>query len=465
MTSRRKTLWMWFAVGALSMCMFQAGRSFHDSQTRPPAKATANLQASAMLKLTPESEAVILQPAKGTDGAERELVGSVVRLLRNYYVDNVTKEKETEMARGAVRGMLESLDDPDTRFLDPAERKLIVDAGNGRFHGIGAIFALRRGKTGTLEETKLVVVTPMPGSPAEKAGILPGDSVAFVDDKWVISHDPFKEPQFESMLKAVRNRDVDALTYQKAYEAAFKKLKDGMSIMDALESVTSKATGDVTIKVERAGEDKPIEIKLKCRDTFVEPIITKPTDRGVAYLRVTQFSRTAPASFVAALKHAQSAQAKALILDLRNNPGGLLDSAVAIASRITGGGMIASVQTKNARKILKEPVSKKLAIPVVVLVNEGTASVAELVAGTLKDSKSAVLFGSKTFGDGMMQTPLVLKDGSAAVLTSGKMRTANGMDFNGKGISPDREVKSGGIENDVQRDEAVKYLLTKLGKA
>ncbi len=423
------------------------------------------MQASAMLKLTPESAPVILQPAKEKDGAERDLVGSVVRLLRSYYVDTVSKEKETEMARGAVRGMLESLDDPDTRFLEPAERKLIVDAGNGRFHGIGAIFALRREKVDKLDETKLVVVTPMPGSPAEKAGILPGDSVAFVDNKWIITHDPFKEPQFESMLKAMRNRDVDALAYQKAYEAAFKKLKDGMSIMDALESVTSKATGDLTIKVERAGEDKPIEIKLKCRDTFVDPIITKQTDRGVAYLRVTQFSRSAPASFAAAMKRAQSAQAKALILDLRNNPGGLLDSAAAIASSITGGGVIASIQTKNARKLLKEPVSKRLTIPVVVLINEGTASVAELVAGTLKESKAAVLFGSKTFGDGLLQTPLILKDGSAAVLTSGKMRTAKGVDFNGKGISPDREVKSGGIENDIQRDEAVKYLLAKLGKA
>ena len=461
---RYKTYATWATVVLLSIGAFQLGSALRDHEDRPTAKAMASMQASALLKLTPESSPVTVDTSKQGPGQDRELVSTVVRLLKAHYVEPVTQDKETAMARGAVRGMVESLNDPDSRFLDPSERHLLDDAAVGKFHGIGAIFALKKEKIGDLDEVKLTIITPMPGSPAQKAGLKPGDAITFVNDKWIISHDPFKEAHLEELARAVRNKEADGLTYQKAFEAAVKRLKDGMTIMDALEAVTSKSVGEVSIRVERAGESKPMDMKIPCRNTIVEPVTNQSVDRGIAYIRVAQFNRNAPALFTTLLNRAINNHAKALILDLRNNPGGLVDAAADVVGKIIGGGVIGVIQTNADRKPLRKARTRKLGIPVVVLVNEGTASVAELAAGTLKDAGCATLVGVKTFGDGLIQTPLLLKDGSAAILTTGKMLTMKGTDFNGKGISPDREVRQD-AKKDTQREEATKLLLSKIGKA
>lgn len=426
----------------------------------------ASTQASALLKLTPEYSPIPIETAKPSESQDRDLVTTVLRMLRANYVDPITKEKETEMARGAVRGMMESLNDPDSRFLDPSERKLLDDAAIGRFHGLGTVFALRREKIGDLDVTKVIIVTPMPGSPAEKAGLRAGDSLTYIDGKWIVTHDPFKEAQLEKMARAVRNNELDELTYRKAYEAALNKLKEGVNIVAALETVTSKSSGEISLRVDRPGVEKPIEVKVRCRNTLVDPVTSRPIENGIAYIRVTQFNKIAPAQFAAELSRAQANQAKALVLDLRNSPGGLMDSAAEIAAKITGGGIIGNIEgAKSERRVIREPRSRKLTIPVAVLVNEGTASVSELVAGTLRDSGAASIIGAKTFGDGLVQTPLLLKDGSAAIATTGKMLTAKGFDFNGKGIAPDREIRQGDAKDDLQLREAVKILLAKTGKA
>lgn len=461
---RYKTITVWGAVILLSIGAFRLGLALRGPEAKPTAKAMASMQASALLKLTPESSPVTVDGSKQINVQGTDLMSTVVRLLKAYYVEPIDKTKETEMARGAVRGMMDSLNDPDSRFLDPTERHLLEDAGAGKFHGIGAIFALRKEKVGDLDKTNLTIITPMPGSPAEKAGIKPGDTITFVDNKWIISYDPFKEAQLEKLAKAVRNKEADELTYQKAYEAALKKLKDGTSVMDALQAVTTKTTGDVSVRVERAGEKKPLDFKIRCHDTTVQAVSTEPVNHGIAYIRVSQFSSTAPTQFTALLNQSLDGKAKGLVLDLRNNPGGLIDSAANVVAKITGGGVVGSIQTNSERKLVREARTHKLGIPVVVLVNEGTASVAELAAGTLRDAGAATLVGTKTFGDGLVQTPLLLKDGSAAILTTGKMLTAKGTDFNGKGISPDKTIART-TKSDVQREEAVKVLLAKIGKA
>lgn len=454
------------AVTALAIAAFCAGARLHDARSPQATLKASTSQASALLKLTPEYSPVPIENAKLSDSQDRDLVSIVLRMLKANYVEPISKDKETEMARGAVRGMMESLNDPDSRFLDPSERKLLDDAATGRFHGIGAVLALRKEKLRDLDETKLVIVTPMPGSPAEKAGLRAGDSITYVDGKWIIAHDPFKEAQLEKLARAVRNNELDALTYRKAYEAALNKLKEGISISAALETVTSRSTGEISLRVDRPGEEKPIEVKMRCRNTTVDPVNSRPMENGIAYIRVTQFNKVAPAQFSAELSRAQAGQAKALVLDLRNSPGGLIDSAADIAAKITGGGVIASIEgTKSERRVMREPRSRKLDIPLVVLVNEGTASVSELVAGTLRESGGAFVIGVKTFGDGLVQTPLLLKDGSAAIATTGKMLTAKGYDFDGKGIAPDKEVRQGDSEDDPQLQEAMKVLLAKTRKA
>jgi len=461
---KSKRMGIWALVAALSVGAFYAGVGIRQIGT-PRAPKKPMLQASVLLKLTPESAPVTLEASKQSGNEDRDLVSMALSRLKEAYFEPITKEKETLMSRGAVRGMIESLDDPDSRFLDPTERKLLDDAGAGRFHGIGAVCGLRQEKVGDLNETKVLIVAPMPGSPAEQAGLRAGDSVTYVDDKWVVTHDPFKEAGLEKMANQVRNHELDALTYQKTYEAALKRLKDGMGIPDALDSITSKSSGEISIRVQRPGVEKPIDVKVRCRKTLVEPVISRPVKHAIAYIRVTQFNRYTPAQFSGAWNRALAYQAKGLVLDLRNNPGGLMDIAADIAGRLGGGGLIANLEgADKARRAVYEPRTRKLSIPVVVLVNEGTASVAELVAGTLRE-RGATLVGERTFGDGLVQTPLLLKDGSAAVVTTGKMLTAKGVDFNGKGLVPDKQIHQGGPQTDVQLDEAMSILQAKIGKA
>ncbi|MHB0912104.1 MAG: S41 family peptidase [Armatimonadota bacterium] len=438
-------------VAALAIGAFATGSELRVLEAPPTPSVTDSVQANALLKLTPECAPITSVAGNGNE-VDRELLGSVVRLLKSYYVEQITPESETKLARGAVRGMLESLADTDSHFLDPGERKLMDEASNGTFRGVGAILALRTEGSAS----KIVVVAPMPGSPAESAHLLPGDVVTHVNGKWVISYNPFDEPELERLRKAARNKEIPIASFQKAFEAAGEKLKNGMDIPDALEVLTAKTEGEAALTVERAG--KPIEISVTCAVTRVVPVTAKPAARGITYIKISQFNARAAKDFDAALAKALADRTKAIVIDLRNNPGGLMDSAVSVSGRVAGGGNLAVVQEKGRSKTFKLPSSRAVKVPVAVLVNGGTASVAELVAGTLHERVNAALVGEKTFGDGLVQTPLILKDGSAALLTTGRMLTPGGRNFNGKGLQPDRAVASA----DAQLDEAIKLLKARL---
>jgi carboxyl-terminal processing protease len=466
-----KSFQTWLLVMVLAAGAFFAGDQLHMRQT-PPAQGTrsVSVQANALLKLTPECAPIIVNGQTAPSPSEnRELVSSVVRLLKSYYVDQITPEKETAMARGVARGMLDSLSDPDSRFIDPGERKLLDEASSGTFRGIGAIVALKKAMIGTLPVAKVVVITPMPGSPAESAGLKSGDVITYVNDKWVVTHNPFDEPELDKLRRQVRNKEMGLSALQKAVENAAKRYNDGIRIPEALDAITANSTGDVTITVERPGEGKPIQFKIPRRSFAVDPVSSTELKRGVFYVRVSQFNSRAVKEFASELGSMASPdhRIKALVLDLRNNPGGLVDSAASIAGRITGGGVMASIQEKSGRRTIRVPKTSRLKVPVTVLVNEGTASVAELVASDLKESVGAVIVGAKTYGDGLVQTPMILKDGSEAVLTTGKMLTPRGVSFNGTGVQPDRPVGSASIgrhDRDPQLEEAQKILQQKLGK-
>ncbi len=423
-----------------------------------------SVQASSLLKLMPECTAV--SPSQTSEpSANRRLLNSVFALLKTQYVEPITADRETEMAHGAVRGMMNSLADPDSRFLDNKARRLIDDAANGRLHGIGAVLALKKEKVGALDVTKLVVITPMTGSPADKAGLKPGDSITELNGKWIITYDPFREDSFTKLEKAVRNKDVSEFDYQKAFEKIAKKLKDGMTISEALDLLTVKDSGELSMKVERAGASAPVQISASCRPTSIDGVDLRMLDRKIAYIRISQFNKRSAQEFASQLSKAQSNHAKAVILDLRNDPGGLINSASAVMSRLTGGGVVGAIQEKKSVHKITTPNMKRLNLPMVVLVNGGTASVSELVAGTLHDRGVATIVGTKTFGDGLTQTPLLLKDGTMAVLTTGKMLTAKGHAFEGKGIMPDKTIYTRPGADDLQLSAAKNILLKKLGKA
>lgn len=462
MKNRYNIVASWLVVVGLAGTSFYAGarlRAKQDVFVMPQGTA---VQASALLKLTPEQPAIKIDSmgtAKG-DAKYKDLVNSVLKLVQAHYVEKITAEEETKMARGAVQGMLDAIEDPDTRFVDPKETRLLDDAAAGRFHGLGAILALRREKSGEEEIQRLVVVAPMPGSPAEKAGLQPGDTIVEIGGKWVIAYDP----GFDKLNKQIQNQDIDRLTYKKGWEAAQEKLKHGVSIADALDELTTKTSGKTTIKVERAGVKDPLDISLEYRDTIVSPVSSRMLDKNIGYIRIAQFNEKAAKEFPAEIGKMRNAGAKALILDLRNSPGGLLTTATGVTSHFTGGGTLAIVREQTGRRTIRVPKTKAISIPVTVVMNGGTASVAELVAATLRESGVATLVGTKTFGDGLVQTPLVLKDKSAALVTTGKMLTPKGFDFTGVGIKPDKEVQPGHAKVDVQLAEAQKLLQSKIGR-
>lgn len=462
-----KRIITWLLSAALTIGAFVVGAHLRSSTVVLSPSAEETERTYALLKLTPECSPVT-PPAGNTSrvpSSNRELVNSVLKLLKIHYVEPITPERETDLARGAVRGLLSSLNDPDSRFLDPEQRKLMEQAGMGQFLGIGTVLALKSEKTDDLEVTKIVVVAPVPGSPAEKAGLKPGDVITHINDKWIITHDPFRTPEMVKMEKALRNKEIDEFTYWKAYEAVVKKLKEGIQVSEAIATLTEKSSGQLTLQIARPGLKDEMTMKVACNRTYVRPVTSRMLAQNIGYVRISQFNRQVPQTIALELKKMKSQGAKALVLDLRCNPGGLIDSAVEVARRFTGGGTVAIIQEKTRKRTICVPKTESFGLPVAVLVNKGTASVAELVAGTLKDNIGATLIGTTTFGDGLLQTPLILRDGSAAIFTTGKMLTAKGINFEGTGIKPDKEVSEGKSANDNQLAEAEKILLSKIRKA
>jgi carboxyl-terminal processing protease len=467
LSNNAKKLGSWLIIAALAAVSFLMGSRLRTGQEIPGVAAggarVKSVQASALLKLTPECAPITPRGDVQQGSAKyRQLVSNVLALLKTQYVEPITGQKETEMARGAVRGMVNSLSDPDSRFLDPKERKQLDDAANGRLHGIGAVFAMKKEKADGADITKLVIVTQMPGSPAEKAGLKPGDSITHLNGKWIVTYDPFRQASFTKLEKAVRNKEISEYDYQKAFEAAAKKLKEGVPLAKAVRTLTSQTSGEITVTIDRPGVSVPVKASIACKDTQVVPVVGKTIDKKIAYIKITQFNAGAAKAFDAGIKKAVSKGAKGIVIDLRNNPGGLLQSANYVTGSITGGGKLGIICENDRKRVIEAPKSEGLKLPVTILVNGGTASVAELAAGALRDRLGATVVGTKTFGDGLTQTPLLLKDGSMALLTTGKMLTPDGYDFEGKGISPDVEISQAGT-GDAQLAEAVKILKKKLG--
>lgn len=443
---------------------FVAGSRFRLYELDAAPTGVPTVQANAMLNFTPECPPVSLSKANLSPSDNRELFSSILRLVRTNYVDPITPERETAMARGAVKGMLNSILDPNTHFLEPGEKKLLDDASNGKFHGIGAILALRNETNDGFASIKMMVVSIMPGSPAEAVGLKPGDSITHVNGKWVITYDPFATPEMTKAEKGFINRDFPEAQLRKMSVAAADKVKKGITITQALETLTSADKGFTDITVERQGEKVPIELKkVALRTTVVEPVTSKMLNHGIMYMRLSQFNTQAVSEFNNRVDAAEKSanRPRALILDLRNNPGGQMDAAKKIVARFTGGGLFATIEEKGRVIRVSSPKLPKLNMPIAVIVNGGTASVSELVAGDLMDENLAALVGTRTFGDGLAKSPLVLKDGSEAILTTGKVLTAHGTDFNGKGLTPSKIV-SEDRSRDAQLFEAEKLLSAKL---
>ena len=311
-------------------------------------------------------------------------------LVHEQYVDQPVDD--TKLLQGAITGMMDSLGDKHTSYLDPQSMKQLNTQLSGQYEGIGAYVDT----TGAY----LTITKPIPGSPAEAVGLLSGDEIIKIDGKDMTGVDP---------------------------EVAHQM-------------VLGPAGSIVTLTVARAGEKNPLEFKIT-RDTIViKSASGKMLDNGIAYIQITTFGDKTTEELKAALKDVMAQHPKGLILDLRFNGGGYLQTAVEVVSQFLKDGVVLYEQYGDGTKNTYNVESGGLAtdIPMVLLINEGSASASEITAGALQDYKRATLVGVTSYGKGSVQLPTPLSDNQGMVrVTIARWLTPNNRTIDGKGLTPD----------------------------
>ena len=308
----------------------------------------------------------------------------------NYILDSTDQQAKVY---GAISGMVDSLGDPYSTFLTPEENKTLNDEMQGVFGGIGAEVGYRDGA--------ITVIAPLKGSPAEKAGLAAGDKIAAVNDETT----------------------------------------EGLNVDEVVNLIRGEEGTKVKLIIVRGEEVKTFEIT---RETIQDKTVRwEMKDGGIAYIDITQFKRGTADELDAQIGDILAQDPKGIVLDLRNNPGGYLDVVVDVASRfIDEGQTIVIEDSGKEQKTYAANGNKRFdKLPIAVLVNGGSASASEILAGALKDHKIATLVGKTTFGKGLVQGITDLKDGSALKITVAKWLTPNGGSINKDGIAPDIEVE------------------------
>ena len=347
----------------------------------------------------------------------RELkeISDIMDVIQDSYVENANAHKNKEeknkktpqaaqkstkvtkksLMQGALKGMLESLDDPHSVYFTSEELRSFQEDIKGKYVGVGMVIQKKVGEP-------LTVVSPIEDGPAYKAGIKPKDQIVEIDGE---------------------------STYNLTSEEASKRLK-------------GKANTSVKVKVYREANKLTKVFELKRETIELKYVKSKMLEGGIGYLRLTQFGDNVYPDMKKALEGLQAKGMKALILDLRSNPGGELGQSIKIASMFIEKGKIVSTRQKKGEETVYSREGKYFGnFPMVVLINGGSASASEIVSGALKDYKRATLIGEKSFGKGSVQTLLPLPDGDGIKITIAKYYTPNGISIDGTGIEPDKKVE------------------------
>lgn len=348
----------------------------------------------ATMESFPFSETQIINKNSPQKSLDFSLFWRVWELLREKYVDRDSLDAQ-KMIYGAIKGMVRATGDPYSTFFDPTETKSFSQDLEGSFEGIGAELGIK--------DDILTVIAPLSGSPAERAGLRAGDKILKVNDKTT----------------------------------------SDITIDEAVDLIRGKKGTEVKLVILRAGEDNVREISI-VRDTISIKSVElefKPDD--IAYLKVIKFGEDTSKEFDIAANQIISQKAKGIILDLRNNPGGFLDASISIASRMVPKGKLVVSEEDNTGKkdsLYTSGGDKLSSLPVVVLINEGSASASEILAGALRDDRQIQLIGKKSFGKGSVQELIDLPGKSSVKITVDKWMTPNGDYIMEKGINPDTEV-------------------------
>jgi len=324
------------------------------------------------------------------------------RLVTEKFVGQYSVDK---MVHGAIKGMIESLDDPYSAFMEPGTNQMFLEDLSGEIEGIGVEI--------TVKEGKILVVAPLDDSPAKQAGVKAQDEIVAINGEST----------------------------------------ENMSLEEAISKIRGRAGTEVTLLINRQGFSEPQEFKIK-RAVIVIKSVRYEMKGNIAYIKISQFGDDTSALAKQVADEIIQKNPHSIILDLRDNPGGYLDAAVDVASLFMNKGVVVKEQYKDGRiENLQTTLEGKLAkYPVYVLVNGGSASASEIVAGALKDNRGAIIIGQKTFGKGSVQELETLKDKSALRLTVAKWLTPNGKTIDKEGISPNIAVDLSSDDQAAGRD-------------
>jgi len=362
-------------------------------------------------------------------------------LLKHNYVDGVPDD--TKLAHGAAAAMLASLQDPDSRFLEPAEFAEEKNEAQGHYSGIGAVTVVRKithpadakNQVASYDERRLTIVAALPGSPAEKAGLKSGDVITHIDGRWLATYDPVIADSVQ--LRAAQN---DPVTFNKLAAKLQSQVDKAYSLTDAETHLTDVAAKSMVLTISRPGTPQPFDVTLDTSTpTQVASISSHAVDGGFGYIKVNVFTPDSDAAFAAALSTLGSGL-KGLVVDLRNSPGGDVEAAARIAGKISNAKSLGTLRLKGKHdEVIAVPAGSPAPYPLVVLVDEGTANAAELLAATLRQS-GAKIVGTRTFGDNTAVRSIALKDGSGFTLTIGRLITSTGVNLGDAGLTPDVTV-------------------------
>ncbi len=333
------------------------------------------------------------QAAGDADYQRMRVFTEVLTEIENKYVE---KKSQEELITEALKGMVSSLD-PHSSYLSPEEFRDLQIETKGSFTGVGIEI--------TQKDGVLTVVSPIEGTPAFKAGVQAGDRIIKIDGK----------------------------------------LTKGMTLMDAVKLIRGPRGSKVGLTVLREGASKLLDYAIVREIIPLHSVRSNLLEDGYGYVRIASFQEDTTQDLVKALRNLQSQKLplKGLVLDLRNNPGGLLQEAVSVSDQFLRGGVIVSTKGRQANQQMTYSARKETTAgdyPVVVLVNNGSASASEIVAGALQDHKRAILLGAATFGKGSVQTIIPLDDKGALRLTTARYYTPSGRSIQAKGIEPDLVV-------------------------
>lgn len=350
-------------------------------------------------------------------------IKNIYNILDSYYVNEYDKDRVKE---GMYAGLVSELGDPYTSYMDSDTLTGFMERTEGTYAGVGIVVSV------DTKDNRLIVISPFEGSPAHRAGIMPGDKITKINDSAV----------------------------------------NGDTFNQAVEMMKGQPGTTVRVTMFRESDNSTFDVEIVRENIDIPTVSHKMLDNDIGYIRITSFDAVTTKQFTQAYEELTGQNMGSLIIDLRNNPGGLLKVVCEIADMLVDSDFIVYTEDKNGKREYTYGNKDRINIPLVMLINGNSASASEVLSGAVKDTGTGVLVGEKSFGKGLVQNIYFLPDGSGVKVTIAKYYTPSGICIDGEGIIPDHVVEmddekamnisSLSLEEDVQLKKAVDVAMVKM---